>query len=58
MFNRVRTLLKGMIEVPLLNGDMVSQMHDRVRYMCYCYVRFLVRMISELAIALRMLISE
>ena len=47
-----------MVEVPLFNGDMVRQVHDRVRYMCYCYVRFLIRMGSELAIALQMLIPE
>lgn len=34
MFNRVRAPLKGMVEVPLFNGNKVGQMHDRVRYMC------------------------
>ena len=27
-------ILKGMVEVPLFNGNKVGQMHDRVRYMC------------------------
>ena len=37
-----------MVEVPLFNGDMVRQMHVRVRYIFYCCVRFLTRKESEL----------